>query len=655
MQSEKMLILIVDDNPENRKVLGSFLTQNGYEVGVSSSGYKALEFIENKLPDLILLDIMMPEIDGFEVCVKLKSDSLAKHIPVIFLTAKTDIRDIVRGFKVGGADYVTKPFNNAELLARVNTHIEQQRLERELKDAKTAAEQADKQKSLFLANMSHEIRTPLNSVIGFTELLLADETDARKRERLHLISQSGENLLNIINDILDFSKIEADELEIAPQKFNISEIFELTRETFAPQAAAKGLSFQLSFHHKTSESFPKNIIGDSHRISQILTNLLSNAVKFTHQGSISIICTYEQEQATLKVVDTGIGIAQKKQTLIFSPFRQADASTTRKFGGTGLGLAITRRLVKMMGGSITLQSEPAVGSAFTVRLPLPPALENNVSHCKTDLAKTEIDGEAMVARWLHPQSDNAPEGFDSEEYVRLCLLDLPPKMTCLRNAVMRNLSQDIEFIAHEIKGSAGNLEMTEIYEAAMAINDEIIKKAYDINVVKCLFNNLENILASVPDAYFKDEMGELLNRTGQKTVTSDFKILVAEDDMMNQLLITDLLERINLNIAIAENGRKALDMLARENYDLLLLDIQMPVMDGMETVARIRADENLKNIHVIALTANALKGDAEKYIKAGCDDYLPKPIKFAKLYEKIRAIIAAKAKNDKGNRSLPPT
>jgi len=516
-------------------------------------------------------------------------------------------------------------------------------IEHELKDAKIVAELANKQKSLFLANMSHEIRTPLNSVIGFTELLLTDENDVRKRKRLGMISRSGKNLLNIINDILDFSKIEADELEIAPQKFDILAMFELIQEMFEPLAAAKGLGF----HLKIADAFPGDVTGDSHRINQILVNLLSNAMKFTHQGSISLICTYKQEWATLKVVDMGIGIAKEKQDIIFSPFRQADDSTSREFGGTGLGLAITKRLITMLGGAITLKSEPEVGSAFTVRLPLPPASEDDASHRQTDKApakaKPGTDGEAMVAQWLQPGS----EGFDRAEYVRLCLLDLPSKLTHLRDAIMRNQRKDIEFIAHEIKGSVGNLEMTEIYEAALAINDEIIKKDYDINLIKRLFNNLEDILASVPDAYFKDEMGELLNRIGKKSVTSDFKILVAEDNMMNQLLITDLLERINLNVAIAENGREALDMLARDNYDLLLLDIQMPVMDGMETITRIRADENLKNIHVIALTANALKGDAEKFIKAGCDDYLPKPIKFAGLYTKIGSIIADRAQNVK--------
>jgi len=508
----------------------------------------------------------------------------------------------------------------------------------ELKQARVTAEAANCAKSKFLTNMSHEIRTPLNAVLGFTELLCMEENDASKRKRLNIIKKSGENLLSLINDILDFSKIEADKLEIVPARFDIIEMLEYLQKTFTPPAEAKSLTFHLNFEMKKDAAFPPNVIGDWQRICQILTNLLSNAVKFTSEGGISLTYSYEAGQAGFKVTDTGIGIAKEKQDLVFAPFSQADVTTSRDFGGTGLGLAISRQLVKMMGGTLTLKSAPDIGSTFFVRLPLPNVAEQNEQYRLTAELKNMIDGEAMVARWLRP----GDYGYDRPEYVRLALLDLPAQTARLRDAVKHDRQKDIEFIAHAIKGATGNLNMTEIYEAASAINDESVKKKYDINVIKYLFNNFKAILATVPEEYFKDDMAELLNRLGNKSETSDFKILMAEDNMMNQLLISDLLQRVNLGVAIAQNGREALDMLSRDKYDLLLLDIQMPVMDGLETIARIRADGDLKNLYVIALTAHAIKGDAEKYIKAGCDDYLAKPIKSAKLYQKIGTVMRRK-------------
>jgi signal transduction histidine kinase/CheY-like chemotaxis protein len=508
----------------------------------------------------------------------------------------------------------------------------------ELKQARIEAEAANRAKSKFLANMSHEIRTPLNAITGFTELLCMEENDASKRKRLNIIKKSGENLLSLIDDILDFSKIEADKFEIVPARFDIVEMLEYLKKIFAEQAEAKNLMFHLNFEMKNGAAFAPNVIGDQQRISQILANLLSNAVKFTSEGGISLTYSYEEGLAIFKITDTGMGIAKEKQDLVFAPFRQAEVTTSSNFGGTGLGLAISRRLVKMMGGTLTLKSAPDIGSTFFVRLPLTNVSEQGEPHRLTAESQNQIDGEAMVARWLLP----GDYGYDRPEYVRLALLDLPSQIARLRDAIRRGRQQDIKFISHAIKGATGNLNMTEIYEAASAINDESVKKNYAVMVIEYFFKNLETILAAVPEAYFKDDMVELLKRLSRKSVTSDFKILMAEDNKMNQLLIIDLLRRVNLGVVVAENGRQALDMLARDHYDLLLLDIQMPVMDGIETVARIRKDENLKNIHVIALTAHAIKGDAAKYIKAGCDDYLPKPIQFAKLYQKVGAVMRSK-------------
>ncbi len=513
------------------------------------------------------------------------------------------------------------------------THLKN--ISKELKAAKQVAEVANRQKSEFLANMSHEIRTPMNAIIGFTDLLLVDEADTSRQERLEIISKSSKNLLNLINDILDFSKIEANKLEIAKEEFSIQKTLEHIRHMFLLKAAEKSLIFNT----KIPGTIPETVIGDGYRINQVLVNFLSNSFKFTKEGSVTLISTYDDGIATFKIYDTGIGIPQKKQNDIFSAFRQADPSTTREFGGTGLGLAITKRLIELMDGTISLKSKVGIGTSFTITIPLPKAAGKRVKTYDKEKANWET-GEALVKKWLSTKSGT----LDFSEHVRLCLKNLPDKIRRLEDAILINKKKDIEFITHDIKGSTGNLGMKEIYEISNKINEEAVKKDYNIEKIKSLFTSLETIISSIPDDYFIENIYNFYGQGTLKQVKLDFKILLAEDNEINQALVRQILQNVNLDATIVDNGKKALDELARNHYDLLLLDMQMPVMDGLETIPRIRADENLKSLHVIALTADAMKGDAEKFLNAGCDDYLPKPVNMDKLYEKIYTQVALKAK-----------
>lgn len=395
-----------------------------------------------------------------------------------------------------------------------------QEIKRSLQQAKQEAVEARRMKSFFLANMGHEIRTPLNAILGYTDLMLMDAENPVDKKRLGTISRAGKNLLALINDILDFAKIESGKLEIVPQEFSLPQAMNDLGQMFSPHAAEKGIDFRLS----GNADMPDWVIGDSLRLNQILVNLLSNSFKFTEKGSITLHCSYADDTATFTVADTGIGISRQQQKVIFSEFQQGDSASTRKYGGTGLGLSITSRLVSLMNGSISLESDIGRGSVFTVRMPLQKS------------AATEKGA--------------APE-------------------------------QDVH-----ISG--------------------------------------EMLTAALADAGVK------------------LRVLLAEDDEMNQNLIREMLRNLGLDTVVAANGQEALDRLEEADFDLLILDMQMPVLDGMQTIARIRQNDRLQNLYVLALTGEAMPGDKEKFLRIGCNDYLAKPLELGIFYRKIYLLVADK-------------
>jgi len=441
-------ILIVDDTPENLGVLFDYLTRIGFTVLVAQSGEDALELVGETVPDIVLLDILMPGMDGFETCRRIKQMEKTADIPVLFVSSLSDTIDKVKGFEAGGVDYITKPVQHEEMLARVSTHLHMHRLRKELeeknadlqreiierKKAESAAENASRAKSEFLANMSHEIRTPMNAILGFSEILESKTADQQLRYYISLIRSAGRSLLGLINDILDLSKIEAGKMKLEYHPVSPRVLFNEIADIFSQKVSEKHLDFFI----ETDPWMPDTLLLDEIRMRQILFNLVGNAVKFTDSGyirmSVRILCIVENKNAVdlvFSVEDTGIGIPDKEKERIFGAFEQQTGQSSR-YGGTGLGLAITRRLVEMMNGNIVVRSSPGKGSIFTIYLKNI-GIAGNVTHMQKKMNTEEIlfdpaviliaddvpDNLALLRTWLDEYNLNVIEAENGTQALEM--------------------------------------------------------------------------------------------------------------------------------------------------------------------------------------------------------------------------------------------
>ncbi len=376
-------ILIVDDTTTNLAVISRTLRNAGFKILVAKNGERALEVVEVETPDLILMDVIMPGIDGFETCKRIKANSATKDIPVIFMTALADTVDKVKGLSMGAVDYITKPFQEEEVVARVKQHLrmhyltrklEEQNalLQKEIQDRKTAQE-ASSAKSQFLAKMSHELRTPLNAILGFSQLMERDDRlSQEQREYLGIISRSGEHLLNLINDVLEMSKIEAGRVTIKETNFDLSTMLKSIEEMFALRAQSKGLLLEI----QSAPEVPQCIKSDEGKLRQVLINILGNAIKFTESGRVKLGVEVRimgddprEEQLHFTIQDSGPGITDEEIHTIFEPFVQAEQGR-KSNQGTGLGLPISREFVHLMGGEISVSSALEKGAIFRFHIPL---------------------------------------------------------------------------------------------------------------------------------------------------------------------------------------------------------------------------------------------------------------------------------------------
>ena len=419
INTPKGSILVVDDRLENLQILMTMLSKRGYEVRPARSGAQALSAARSKKPDLILLDIIMPFMSGYEVCEYLKADEQTRDIPIIFVSASDETFDKLKAFSIGGIDYITKPFQAAEVLVRIETHLNFRDLQKRLveknelleqevvvrKRAEEAAKVANQAKSTFLANMSHELRTPLNSILGYAQILKRDELTEKQYDRLNIIEESGNHLLTLINDILDLSKIEAGKLEIYPAPLLLSHFLERVVSIIRNRAQQK----DIYLIYEADKNLPTGIEADEKRLRQILLNLLGNAIKFTDAGLVTLRASLLNSLADGKVSirfevqDTGIGMTPEQLDKVFIPFEQV-GDTQRYIEGTGLGLAITSQLVGLMGGEIQVKSEAGIGSTFWFEASFPTLTTGK--EVKSSIEQSEIIGYQGSRRTLLVIDDN---------------------------------------------------------------------------------------------------------------------------------------------------------------------------------------------------------------------------------------------------------